>query len=63
VEVRAYSEYDYVVVNDDLDVCVDELRSIVVAERARLPRSEERAAAIAATFERWTGHGDEGKGT
>lgn len=62
VEVRAYSEYDYVVVNDDLDVCVDELRSIVVAERARLPRSDARAAGITATFERWAAHEDEGKG-
>jgi guanylate kinase len=36
VEVEAVSEYDYVVVNDDLESCVDRLRAIVVAERARL---------------------------
>ena len=35
-EISAVSEYDYVVVNDALDACVDRLRSIVLAERARL---------------------------
>ena len=35
-EVAAFSEYDYVVVNDALDACVDRLRAIVLAERARL---------------------------
>jgi guanylate kinase len=35
-EVAAFMEYDYVVVNDELDACVDRLRSIVLAERARL---------------------------
>src|SRR5262245_60514848 len=36
-EVAAYAEYDYVVVNDELDACVERLRAIVIAERARLP--------------------------
>jgi guanylate kinase len=35
-EVAVYGEYDYVVVNDELDRCVDRLRVIVTAERARL---------------------------
>jgi guanylate kinase len=35
-EVAAFAEYDYVIVNDELDACVDRLRSIVLAERARL---------------------------
>jgi guanylate kinase len=35
-EVAAVTEYDYVVVNDELDACVDRLRAIVLAERARL---------------------------
>jgi guanylate kinase len=35
-EVAAFMEYDYVVVNDELAACVDRLRSIVLAERARL---------------------------
>ncbi len=35
-EVAAFAEYDYVVVNDELPAAVDRLRSIVIAERARL---------------------------
>lgn len=35
-EVASFMEYDYVVVNDELAACVDRLRSIVLAERARL---------------------------
>jgi guanylate kinase len=35
-EVAAFTEYDYVIVNDELDTCVDRLRAIVLAERARL---------------------------
>jgi guanylate kinase len=37
-EVTAFREYDYVVVNDELESCVDRLRAIVLAERARLGR-------------------------
>lgn len=35
-EVSAFEEYDYVVVNDELEACVDRMRAIVTAERARL---------------------------
>ena len=34
-EIRAVAEYEYVIVKDELDACVDRLRSIVLAERAR----------------------------
>jgi len=34
-EIGAVGEYDYVVVNDELVGCVDRLRAIVLAERAR----------------------------
>jgi guanylate kinase len=34
-EIAAVDEYDYVVVNDELEACVDHLRAIVLAERAR----------------------------
>lgn len=37
-EIAAVAEYDYVVINDTLAECVDRLRSIVLAERAR-PRA------------------------
>ncbi len=40
-EIGAVGEYDYVVVNDALDACVDRLRAIVLAERAR-PRAMAR---------------------
>src|SRR5215211_6352268 len=33
-EVVAFVEYDYVIVNDELDACVNRLRAIVTAERA-----------------------------
>jgi guanylate kinase len=45
-EVAAFEHYDYVVVNDDVDACVDRLRSIVVAERARMPRVRAEVAGI-----------------
>ena len=34
-EIRAVTEYDYVVVNDELESCVDRLRGIILAERAK----------------------------
>ena len=49
-EVAAFAEYDYVVVNDELDACVDRLRAIVLAERARLRSMRGVAEAIVATF-------------
>ena len=49
-EVLACSEYDYLVVNDDFSKCIDQMKSIVTAERARLRAVERTAAAIIATF-------------
>jgi guanylate kinase len=49
-EVAAYVEYDYVVVNDELDRCVDRLRSIMMAERARLRLAQPMAEEIVKTF-------------
>ena len=51
-EVAAFVEYDYVVVNDRLDACVDRLRSIIMAERARLRSARTSAERIVKTFER-----------
>jgi guanylate kinase len=49
-EVAAFTEYDYVVVNDELPAAVDRLHSIVMAERARLSRMRARAESIVRTF-------------
>jgi guanylate kinase len=49
-EVSSYHDYDYVIVNDDLDVAVDGLRAIVVAERARVNRMRAVADGIIGTF-------------
>ncbi len=49
-EVAAFTEYDFVVVNDELAAAVDRLRGIVVAERARLQRMQREAETIVRTF-------------
>jgi guanylate kinase len=49
-EVGAVGEYDYVVVNDILDRCVEEVAAIVTAERARLVRRRPQIDSIVATF-------------
>ena len=51
-EVAAFAEYDYVVVNDELDACVDRLRAIVLAERARLECARAAAERIVDSFHR-----------
>ena len=50
-EVLQVSEYDYVVVNDEFEPCVGRLRSIIVAERAKLRAMRARAEQILRTFE------------
>ncbi len=49
-EVAAFVEYDYVVVNDELEACVDRLRSIVLAERARLRSVRDQVEKIVESF-------------
>ena len=49
-EVASFAEYDFVVVNDELTAAVDRLRSIVVAERARLRCMRGAAEGILRTF-------------
>jgi guanylate kinase len=49
-EIAAVDEYDYVVVNDSLEACVDRLKAIVFAERARRPAMAGVVAAIASSF-------------
>ena len=49
-EVSAVDEYDYVVINDDLERCVKELAAIVTAERARRARRRTAIEPILQTF-------------
>src|SRR3954464_5248553 len=51
-EIAAYVEYDYVVVNDELDACVARMHAIVLAERARLRSMRGVAEQIVQSFER-----------
>ena len=51
-EVAAFVEYQYVVVNDALDACVERIRSIVLAERSTQRSMLRTAEQIVQTFER-----------
>lgn len=51
-EIRNYADYDYVLVNDQVEDSVRNLQSIVAAERVRRIRMEERIGPILATFDR-----------
>lgn len=50
IEIEAYREYDYVVVNDEIAPCAERLRAIVLAERSRREQMVGSAEAVAATF-------------
>jgi guanylate kinase len=50
-EVSAFEEYNYVVINDALDLCVERMKGIVAAERAKLARMRPKAAQVLGTFE------------
>ena len=45
-EIRRYHEFDYVIVNDDLETCYQELRTIVAADRLRLCRNDGDQGAV-----------------
>ena len=49
-EIAAFLEYDYVVVNDELDACVERLYAIVLAERSRLRMMQATAEQIVSSF-------------
>jgi guanylate kinase len=49
-EVSAFKEYDYVVINDEFEPCVERLRGIVMAERAKLDCVRPHADKILQTF-------------
>ena len=53
-EVDEYRQYEYVVINDELEAAVNRLRAIVLAERARVKAMSAEAETIVETFH---GHG------
>ncbi len=54
-EVRAYPEYDFVVVNDEVRTCVSDVQRIILAERHRLAAMRAQAESVAATFDEAAG--------
>ena len=54
-EAALYSEFDYVVVNDELESAAADLIAIVRAARRRRERCDAQAAGIVATFPRLAG--------
>jgi len=50
-EVEFYSHCDYVIVNDDLERAVSDLKAVVRAERVRRDRQNEAIRDILTTFE------------
>jgi len=50
-EIQAFRDYDFAIVNDDLDASVEALKSIVRAGRCRVSRVADRARAIERMFE------------
>ena len=54
-EVGEFAQYEYLVINDELEAAVDRLRAIVVAERARVKSMRRMAETIIGTFPRQGG--------
>jgi len=53
-EISHWAEYDYVLINDDLDLCFDRLKTIIMAERLRRQRQPglvEHVRALTREFE------------
>jgi guanylate kinase len=50
-EVSAFEEYDYIVINDELDRCVERMKGIVLAERSKLACMRPKAREILKTFD------------
>ena len=49
-EVNEYTQYEYVVINDEVGPAVDRLRAIIIAERARVTPMRGEAEGIIGTF-------------
>ena len=50
-EVAEYAQYEYVVINDEVETAVERLRAIVLAERARVKVMRPLAETIGDTFQ------------
>jgi guanylate kinase len=50
IELRQYTAFDYVIINDDVDRAGTQLAAIVYAERARRKRQEQDVKRVAETF-------------
>jgi guanylate kinase len=50
-EIRDYSQYDYVLLNEDVEASVENLVAIVNANRSRRKWMEEKIRHILETFE------------
>ena len=49
-EIKCYKNYDYIVINDELDKAVEELSSIIISERCAERKNSEEVRRIIATF-------------
>ncbi|MBC7519567.1 MAG: guanylate kinase, partial [Sandarakinorhabdus sp.] len=45
-EISHWGEYDYILINDDADICLGEIRAILHAERLRRKRQLGLAAFV-----------------
>ena len=50
-EIRLYYTYDYLLVNDDLNGCIEDVKSVIRAARRRTSRMRNAARGVLATFE------------
>jgi guanylate kinase len=53
-ELSLFSTYDYAIVNDDLDACVESLKCVIRAARCRASRMQEKARTVLMTFQKET---------
>ncbi len=49
-EVERYTEFDYVIINDEVEQAVKELEAVILAERVRRNRQEEHISEVLKTF-------------
>ncbi|MCD8098657.1 MAG: guanylate kinase [Lachnospiraceae bacterium] len=50
-EAEGIEEYDYLIVNDDLNACVEQVHSIILSEHEKVIRNREKIARIRAELE------------